>query len=49
MQDINNQLTSLKDGLKVWEKNFANSHGGRKATREDIKADPAIGTFIVNS
>ena len=38
------QLAVLREELKVWEKNFANTNGGRKAEREDIKADPTIGT-----
>ncbi|KAF2102317.1 hypothetical protein NA57DRAFT_54233 [Rhizodiscina lignyota] len=42
MPDIKAQLASLKDELKVWEKNFANANGGRKPTKGDIKADPAI-------
>lgn len=41
------ELSQLRDDLKVWEKEFAAANEGRKATRDDIKAAPAIG--IVHS
>ena len=47
--DPNNDSTTfqtsntLRQQLKSWEKSFALSHAGRKATRDEIKADPAIG------
>lgn len=37
------QLDALRSELKQWERNFAATHGGRKASREDIKQDAAIG------
>lgn len=36
------QLKSLKDALKNWERRFSATHDGKKPSREDIKADPAI-------
>lgn len=33
----------LRVELKVWEKDFQNNNEGRKASREDIKANPDIG------
>lgn len=37
------QIAILRQELKVWEKTFAAANGGRKAGREDIKRDAAIG------
>jgi hypothetical protein len=34
---------TLRLELKAWEKEFANAHQGRKASREDIKQHPEIG------
>lgn len=34
----------LRQDLKVWEKQFSTDNEGRKAGREDIKANPDIGT-----
>lgn len=34
----------LRRELKVWEKQFSTDNEGRKAGREDIKANPDIGT-----
>ena len=34
---------TLRAELKVWEKAFVFANGGRKADREDIKQNPAIG------
>ena len=36
-------ITNLKYELKKWEKSFADSNGGRKPTREDVKSDASIG------
>lgn len=41
--EITNQAVGLRAELKVWEKDFASSHGGKKAGREDIKQNPEIG------
>lgn len=38
-----NQAANLRLELKVWEKDFASSHDGKKAGREDIKQNPVIG------
>ncbi|KAI1906901.1 hypothetical protein LOZ61_004695 [Ophidiomyces ophidiicola] len=35
-------LLSLRAQLKEWEKSFSDAHGGRKATRDDIKQDLSI-------
>ena len=37
------QITALRTQLKEWEKSFSLTHGGRKAGREDIKAEGAEG------
>ncbi len=34
----------LRGELKVWEKEFAAANEGNKASREDIKKHPDIGT-----
>ena len=36
----------LRAELKAWEKAFAAANDGRKAEREDIKKNPAIGTQL---
>lgn len=36
-------IAALKEELKIWEKSFAAANNGRKAGREDIKKDAAIG------
>lgn len=41
--DAEERITCLRAELKEWEKAFSDANGGRKATREDIKNDPAIG------
>jgi hypothetical protein len=43
-QSIDQRASQLRDELKVWEKQFATAHGGRKAAKADIKADATIGT-----
>lgn len=40
--DLNERCTALRQELKLWEKQFAADHEGRKAGREDIKANTAI-------
>lgn len=40
--DLNERCTALRQELKLWEKQFAADHDGRKAGREDIKANAAI-------
>jgi hypothetical protein len=39
-------LHTLRLELKRWEKDFVDSHHGRKPGREDIKKNPEIGTVI---
>lgn len=39
------QTATLRLELKAWEKAFSAANEGRKATREDIKANPDIGVF----
>lgn len=34
----------LRQELKLWEKTFSTDNAGRKAGRDDIKANPDIGT-----
>ena len=36
---LESQITTSRAQLKEWEKQFSLSHSGRKASREDIKAD----------
>ena len=38
------RCTVLRNDLKAWEKEFAAQHNGKKAGREDIKADAVICT-----
>lgn len=38
---------TLRLELKAWEKAFASTHEGRKASREDIKQHPTIGTPLL--
>lgn len=42
-EEFANQAVNLRLELKVWEKDFASSHDGKKAGREDIKQNPDIG------
>lgn len=37
------KIDILRLELKVWEKEFATAHEGRRASREDIKQNPEIG------
>lgn len=39
---LEEQCSSLRRELKTWEKGFANANGSRKATRDEIKANPGI-------
>jgi hypothetical protein len=36
----------LRAELKEWERNFSAANGGRKARRDDIKKDAAIGAWL---
>lgn len=40
------QSDALRLELKTWEKNFAAANNGKKASREDIKRHPEIGTDL---
>ena len=40
---IQDRLDSLRKQLKAWERDFAAANAGRKAGREDIKADVVFG------
>lgn len=42
------QSKILRQELKVWERDFAASNGGRKAGRDDIKQHPTIGALRMN-
>lgn len=37
------QALKLRQELKEWERAFADAHGGRKPTREEVKKDAKIG------
>lgn len=41
--EVASKAISLRAELKTWEKEFASTHDGRKAGREDIKQHPDIG------
>jgi 26S proteasome regulatory subunit N12 len=40
--DLETRCSALRLELKAWEKSFASQHDGRKAGREDIKANATI-------
>lgn len=40
--ELEQRCTALRSDLKAWEKQFAAQNNGKKAGREDIKADAAI-------
>ncbi|KAF2031057.1 hypothetical protein EK21DRAFT_64140 [Setomelanomma holmii] len=40
--NIEQRCNVLRNDLKIWEKTFAAQHGGRKAGRDDIKANEEI-------
>ena len=37
---------ALRIELKIWEKDFAASKNGQKASRDDIKKHPEIGQYL---
>lgn len=41
---LEERSNSLRKELKTWEKRFADTNGGRKASRNDIKVNLEIGT-----
>jgi hypothetical protein len=41
--EVADQAVTVRAELKVWEKEFASTHGGKKAGRDDIKQNPEIG------
>jgi len=45
---LEERSTSLRKELKAWEKQFADANGGRKAGRDDIKANLDIGISILD-
>ncbi|KAJ5885245.1 hypothetical protein N7495_009755 [Penicillium taxi] len=40
--EVADKAVALRSKLKIWEKEFASTHGGKKASREDIKQNPDI-------
>ncbi len=38
------EILKVRFELKEWERAFATAHDGRKASRDDIKQHPEIGT-----
>ena len=40
--ELEQRCNALRNDLKAWEKQFAAQHNGKKAGREDIKADAVI-------
>ena len=42
--ELEQRCNTLRNDLKAWEKQFAAQHNGKKAGREDIKADAVICT-----
>lgn len=47
--DLEERSIQLRSELKQWERDFAVSHNGRKAGREDIKQHPDIGQYALNT
>jgi len=45
-QLLEQKSVQIRQELKVWEKQFSTDNEGRKAGREDIKANSSIGTCI---
>lgn len=43
--EVASRARDLRVDLKTWEKEFASTHDGRKAGREDIKQHPEIGKW----
>jgi hypothetical protein len=43
------RCNELRNDLKIWEKNFAAQNDGRKAGRDDIKANEEICTHATPS
>lgn len=42
-EELSKRSNSLRLELKLWEKDFASSNTGKKASRDDIKKNPEIG------
>jgi 26S proteasome regulatory subunit N12 len=40
--ELEQRCNALRNDLKAWEKQFAAQHNGKKAGRDDIKADAII-------
>lgn len=47
--ELSRRSNALRLELKVWEKEFASSNNGQKASRDDIKKNPEIGMELINS
>jgi|SRR5690242_11134132 len=45
--ELEQRCNSLRNDLKAWEKQFAVQHNGKKAGRDDIKADVVICTYAI--
>ena len=43
--ELTEKSNALRIELKKWEKEFASASNGQKASRDDIKANPDIGTY----
>jgi DNA replication regulator SLD2 len=41
---LTDKSNALRVELKIWEKEFAFANDGKKASRDDIKKNPEIGT-----
>jgi len=42
---LTEKSNALRVELKIWEKEFASANEGKKASRDDIKKNPEIGTL----
>ena len=42
-EKLTQESIALRHELKAWEREFAATHDGGKASREDIKQNPEIG------
>jgi hypothetical protein len=47
--EIEQRCNALRNDLKVWEKKFAAENNGRKAGRDDIKANEDICTHAIHN
>lgn len=47
-EELEHRFASLRKELKGWERLFGRANGGKRPTREDIKANPDIGMWVAD-